>query len=105
MPRLAADLAVLDIVLLVAAARIEGDGVLFATVRADDRPGRVGGAVAERKFVVELVREVDHGCCTGDGRGRLQRYEYPTRGTYRCVTPARNYLTMYGTSFAKPIRP
>ena len=56
-PGLAADLAVLDVVLRVAAAGVEGDGVRprRSTGRATV-PARVGCAVAERKVAIEVER-------------------------------------------------
>jgi hypothetical protein len=60
-PRLTADLTVLDIVLTVPAPRVESDDVVLATVGAHDGPDRVGGAITERKFLVEVIREIDHG--------------------------------------------
>lgn len=59
-PRLAAHLTIFDVVLVVTTARVEDDGVLFATVRADDDPGRIGRPVAERKLLIEVVEEIDH---------------------------------------------
>ncbi len=59
-PRLTADRAILDVILSVAASRIERDRVRLAAVRARHHPARVGSAVAERKVPVEveLVRAV-----------------------------------------------
>src|SRR4051812_5763954 len=53
-PGLAADLAVLDVVLRGAAAWIEADRVLFAAVGADHHAAGVGRAVAEWKVAVEI---------------------------------------------------
>jgi len=59
-PWAATHLAILDVVLRVTASRIEGDGILLSTIGTNDGPGRVGGAVSEWEFFVEVVKEVDH---------------------------------------------
>jgi hypothetical protein len=59
-PRTTANLAILDVVLSIATAGIEGDGILFAAVRTNDGPDCVSGAIAEGKFFVEVVKEIDH---------------------------------------------
>jgi hypothetical protein len=53
-PRLAADLAILDVVLPVAAPRIEPDGHGLSAVRAGHLAFDVGRAVAQRKIAVEV---------------------------------------------------
>src|SRR5512143_1881982 len=53
-PRLAAHLAVFDVVLLRAAAGVESDHIGLAAIRTGDHAGRGGGAVAERKVSVEV---------------------------------------------------
>ena len=84
-PRLAAYLAIFHVILLFAATGIERDIVLFAAIRTDNGPGRVGGAVTERKLVVEVIKEVYH------GRARFQsllpRMYTPLTAVFRiCVT-------------------
>src|SRR5258708_13200750 len=67
-PRLAAHLAVLDVLLHGAAARVEGDLVLLAAVRARHGDHGVGAAVARVEVFRLVVEIVDHGtpkwsCC------------------------------------------
>ena len=53
-PRLTANRAVLDVLLVITAAGIERHRVRFAAVRAGDDSACVGGAVAERKVAIEI---------------------------------------------------
>src|SRR5258708_18514987 len=91
-PRLAAHLAVLDVLLHGAAARVEGDLVLLAAVRARHGDHGVGAAVARVEVFRLVVDIVDHGtpkwsCCrlTGGASG----------GKRPTATPARDAST-YG---------
>jgi hypothetical protein len=59
-PRLAADLAVLHVVLLFSAARIECNGAHLPAIGAGDIRLEVGNAVAERELLVERIRWSDH---------------------------------------------
>src|SRR5258706_168935 len=60
LPRLAAHLAVLDVLLDGTAARIEGDFVLLPAVRARHRNHGVGAAVARVEVFWFVVEIVDH---------------------------------------------
>ena len=54
-------LAVFYIILVLTTTRVDADLVWLTAVRAGDDPLRVGGAVAQRKLVVEIaVRKIDH---------------------------------------------
>src|SRR5262245_37008777 len=53
-PGLAADLTVFDVILYVAAARVQAHRILFAAIRAHDRPHGIGCAVTERKVAIEI---------------------------------------------------
>src|SRR5882724_1002800 len=61
LPRPAADLAVLDVLLLGPAAGIEGDLDGLAAIGAGDLGGGVGRAIAEGEFLVEGIGGGDHG--------------------------------------------
>src|SRR5690349_16209154 len=47
-------LAVLDVVLILSASRVEADGVRLAAIGAGDVAARVGGAIAEREVTIEI---------------------------------------------------
>jgi hypothetical protein len=51
-PGLTAHLAILDVVLIVAAPRVEADRVRLTAVRTVDDAARVGGAIAEREVSI-----------------------------------------------------
>jgi len=53
-PRLAADLTILDVVLVLPAAGIDAHGDGLAAVRARHLAFGVGGAIAERKVTLEI---------------------------------------------------
>jgi hypothetical protein len=54
-PRLTTHLAILDVLLLRAAARIDHDLDGLVAVRAIDTGTRLGGSVAERKVFVQVI--------------------------------------------------
>src|ERR1051326_5844726 len=87
-PRLAAHLAILDVILLFPTARVECDDVLISTIGTDDGPVRIGSAGAERKFIVEIVEEID------DGRARsLIAVTKIVHIPYRLVSAASNHTS------------
>ena len=60
-PRLTADLTIFDVILFRTAARIDTDFVRLSAVGAHDDALGVGGAVAEWKLLLEIVKpEIDH---------------------------------------------
>jgi hypothetical protein len=61
MPRLAADLAILDVVLLFSPARVQRDGTHLPAIRAGDLRLEVGHAVTEGEFLVEWIGWANHG--------------------------------------------
>jgi len=54
-PRAAADLAVLDILLIAAASRIQRDLVDFSTIGAANGSPSFGGAVSEGELLIQII--------------------------------------------------
>src|SRR5258708_7363434 len=113
-PRLAAHLAVLDVLLHGAAARVEGDLVLLAAVRARHGDHGVGAAVARVEVFRLVVEIVDHGtpkwsCCrlaggTSGGK-RLTATAARvacTHGTARRISPRGRPLPARSRASASP---
>src|SRR5687768_9796853 len=59
-PGAATDLAILDVLLRLAAARVDGDLVLLAAVRAHDGRAGVGGTVPQREVIDRVVAIASH---------------------------------------------